>query len=125
MSEDRREGGGHDFVRPFIMTGGRTARNNLDLRFETLVRSRPETPVDRTMASEKARVLALARGPVSVAEIAAELKLVVGVVNVLIEDLVDTGHLEVFLDEPLDDVDADADDELDVLTRISDKIRSM
>jgi hypothetical protein len=121
VSDERREGGGHDFVRPFIMTGGRTAANHLDLRFETLVRSRPDTPVDPAMASEKVRVVRLATAPTSVAEIAAELKLVVGVVNVLIEDLVETGHVEVFLDE----VDVDDDDDLDVLNRISDKIRSL
>jgi Protein of unknown function (DUF742) len=66
------------------------------------------------------RVLRLAAMPTSVAEIAAELQLVVGVVNVLIEDLVESGHVEVFLDEVVDD-----DDDLDVLTRISDKIRSL
>ena len=120
MSGPGGAGGGHDFVRPFIMTGGRTARNHLDLRFETLVRSRPDTPVDATMPSERVRVLRLAALPTSVAEIAAELQLVVGVVNVLIEDLVESGHVEVFLDEVVDD-----DDDLDVLTRISDKIRSL
>jgi hypothetical protein len=123
VSDARPEGGGHDFVRPFIMTGGRTARNHLDLRFETLVRSRPEARVDATMPTEKARVVRLASGPISVAELAAELALVVGVVNVLIEDLVESGHLEVFLDELIDD--GDDDEELDVLTRISDKIRSL
>jgi Protein of unknown function (DUF742) len=122
VSDARPDGAGHDFVRPFIMTGGRTARNHLDLRFETLVRRLSEAQVDATMATEKVRILGLAAGPISVAELAAELALVVGVVNVLIEDLVDSGHLEVFLDDVVDDGD---DDDLDVLTRISDKIRSL
>jgi hypothetical protein len=121
VSGDRGAAGGHDFVRPFIMTGGRTARNHLDLRLETLVQRIPTTPVDGTLASEKVLVVGLSTKPISVAEIAAELNLVVGVVNVLIEDLVESGHVEVFLDE----VDIDSDEELDMLTRISDKIRSL
>ncbi len=112
---------GHDFVRPFIMTGGRTASRHLELRLETLVQSNPDVAVDATMASEKVHVVGLAATPISVAEIAAELNLVVGVVNVLIEDLVESGHVEVFLDTPV----ADSDDELDMLTRISNKIRSL
>lgn len=121
MSEDRGAAGGHDFVRPFIMTGGRTASRSLDLRFETLVQRIPDAVVLPSMASEKAMVVGLSTKPTSVAEIAAELNLVVGVVNVLIEDLVESGHVEVFLDQP----DAGADDELDMLTRITDKIRSL
>ncbi len=103
------------------MTGGRTASHKLELRLETLVQRNPDVPVGSTMASEKVLVVGLATKPISVAEIAAELNLVVGVVNVLIEDLVESGHVEVFLD----DVVADSDDELDMLTRISDKIRSL
>jgi hypothetical protein len=103
------------------MTGGRTASAKLDLRLETLVQRIPATPVDGTMASEKVLVVGLTTKPISVAEIAAELELVVGVVTVLIEDLVASGHVEVFLD----DAGADDDDELDMLTRISDKIRSL
>jgi hypothetical protein len=122
VSDDRGAAGGHDFVRPFIMTGGRTASAHLDLRFETLVQRNPDAGVDGTMASEKVHVIGLATKPISVAEIAAELNLVVGVVNVLIEDLVASGHVEVFLDDPATDED---DDELDMLTRISDKIRSL
>ena len=118
MSEESGGGSGHDFVRPFIMTGGRTARRHLDLRLETLVRAMPTKFANGAMPSEKAAVLELAVDPISVAEIAAELNLVVGVVTVLIEDLVDSGYAEVFLSEP-DDV------ELDMLTRITDKIRSL
>lgn len=104
------------------MTGGRTASAKLDLRFETLVQRNPDVPIDGTMASEKVLVVGLTTRPISVAEIAAELNLVVGVVNVLIEDLVESGHVEAFLD---DEAAADDDDELDMLTRISDKIRSL
>ncbi len=121
MSPKPSSPGGHDFVRPFIMTGGRTASTTLDLRLETLVQRNPDRQVGATMASEKVLVVGLTTRPISVAEIAAELHLVVGVVKILIEDLVDTGHVEVFLD----DGEIDEDDELDMLTRISNKIRSL
>jgi hypothetical protein len=104
------------------MTGGRTASAKLDLRFVTLVQRNPDVAIDGTMPSEKVLVVGLTTKPISVAEIAAELNLVVGVVNVLIEDLVESGHVEVFLD---DGAGFDDDDELDMLTRISDKIRSL
>ncbi|MCB0989205.1 MAG: DUF742 domain-containing protein [Microthrixaceae bacterium] len=117
--------GGHDFVRPFIMTGGRTASVRDDLRLETLVRRVPEAEVDGRMASEKMDLLRSCETPTSVAELGAELSLVVGVVKVLIEDLVESGHVEVFIDTVEPAEDNDFSDELDLLTRISDKIRSL
>lgn len=122
MSEDRTVGGGHDFVRPFIMTGGRTSRNNLGLQLETLVRSRPDATSGTALTSEQAHVVRAASSPVSVAELAAELDLVVGVVKVLIEDLVESGQVEVF---PVEQDFDDDEDELDMLNRISEKIRSL
>ena len=107
---------GHDFVRPFIMTGGRTATRG-DLQVETLVR-RAGAMTDAPLTSEQAAILERADAPVSVAELAAELELVVGVVAVLIADLLDAGLLQL----------ADAGThlhELDVLTRIANKMNSL
>ena len=120
MSTPGGGGGGHDFVRPFIMTGGRTRSHHLDLRIETLVRRIDGVPISATLASEKVDVVNACTTPTSVAEISASLHLVVGVVKVLIEDLVDSGHVEVFIDTE-NSLDAD----LDMLTRISNKIRSL
>jgi hypothetical protein len=108
---------GHDFVRPFIMTGGRTKPVRSDLRFETLVQ-RVDAPVPATTPSEQVALLRLSDEPISVAELAAALDLVIGVVNVLINDLLDAGLLEVFESDP-DDI------ELGMLNRIADKIRSL
>jgi hypothetical protein len=108
---------GHDFVRPFIMTGGRTTATRTDLRFETLV-ERVDAPVPATVPSEQVAILERADRPISVAELAAELGLVIGVVRVLINDLLDLDLLEVFGSEP-DDI------ELDMLSRIADKIRAL
>lgn len=115
-------GGGHDFVRPFIMTGGRTtaAARHTSLRMESLVERRTGSTVTPTMPSEQRSVLALCDRAISVAEISSELGIVVGVMQIIIGDLVDSGHLIVF-----DDAASGSDDELDILTRITDKIRSL
>jgi len=103
------------------MTGGRTVSRKLDMRLETLVRRIESKPVDATMPSEKVHVVTHCSRPMSVAEIAAELNLVVGVVKILVEDLVESGHVEVFVD----DAESTLDEDLDMLTRISNKIRSL
>lgn len=122
MSDTGGGAGGHDFVRPFIMTGGRTVSRKLDMRLETLVRRIDSMPIEATMPSEKVKLVQQCGGPTSVAELAAELNLVVGVVKILVEDLVDSGHVEVFADRADGEV---LDDDLDMLTRISAKIRSL
>jgi hypothetical protein len=108
---------GHDFVRPFIMTGGRTKATRTDLRFETLVQRRGAN-VPATVPSEQRGLLALCDAPVSVAELAAELDLVVGVASVLLNDLIEAGLVDVFESDP-DFI------ELDMLTAMADKIRSL
>jgi hypothetical protein len=108
---------GHDLVRPFIMTGGRTSTNRPDVRIETLVQ-RANHPVPRSLPFEQEDILRLSDEPISVAALAAELDLVLGVVTVLVNDLLDAGFLEV-LSSGSDHVD------LDMLNRIADKIRSL
>ena len=73
--------GGHDFVRPFIMTGGRTsaAAEHVSLRLESLVERRTGSTVTATMPSEQRSVLALCDRAISVAELSSELGIVVGV----------------------------------------------
>jgi hypothetical protein len=109
-------GAGHDFVRPFIMTGGRTEAGH-KLRLETLVQRGPG-PVPAHVPSEQRALLDYSEHPISVAELAAGLALVVGVVAVLIDDLLQEGLLELYETDP-DDL------ELEMLTRMADKIRSL
>ena len=108
---------GHDVVRPFIMTGGRTKAKRSDLRVETLVQCRV-TDVPATVPSEQRALLTLSADPTSVAELAAELGLIVGVVSVLLNDMIDSGLVEVF-ESDVDEID------LDMLTAMVDKIRSL
>jgi hypothetical protein len=108
--------GGHDLIRPFIMTGGRT-RAGGDVRLESLVQ-RMAGPVPVDVPSEQRELLARSTEPISVAELAAQLDLVVSVVAVLVDDLVGAGLVEVHQTDP-DDL------ELGMLTRMVDKIRSL
>ena len=111
------EASGHDVVRPFIMTGGRTKARRADLRVETLVQAR-SVGVSGKVPSEQRALLTHSTDAISVAELAAELDLVVGVVTVLLNDLIDAGLIEVFESDP-DTID------LDMLTAMVDKIRSL
>ncbi|MFF7475498.1 DUF742 domain-containing protein [Streptomyces sp. NPDC008092] len=81
-------------VRPYAMTRGRTtstAQHRLDLIAVVVTEPHVDDPDDdRTLSPEHVDIVELCRGaPQSVAELASELDLPVGVVRVLIGDLVD------------------------------------
>ncbi|MEC4020611.1 DUF742 domain-containing protein [Streptomyces sp. H27-D2] len=88
-------------VRPYAMTRGRTrsaAKEKLDLIAMVVAEDGPDLPgggigritVDQTLSPEHLDIVDLSRAlPQSVAELAAELDLPVGVVRVLIGDLLD------------------------------------
>ncbi|MEU8919986.1 DUF742 domain-containing protein [Kitasatospora sp. NPDC048545] len=89
-------------VRPYAVTRGRTGTGGrqldliavvvCDLPDPALAPAAPEPPA----GPEQARILALCRGtPLSVAELAAELDLPVGVVRVLLGDLLAAGLIRV------------------------------
>jgi hypothetical protein len=74
------------FVRPFIMTKGRTRPLHDGLRIETLVQARPAA-LSAPLQFEQRQIVELAQRPVSLAEIAADLGVPIGVARVLIADL--------------------------------------
>ncbi|GAA3862979.1 DUF742 domain-containing protein [Streptomyces lacrimifluminis] len=81
-------------VRPYAMTRGRTshsAQHRLDLIAVVVTEAHADDPeADRTLSPEHVDIVELCRdAPQSVAELAAELNLPIGVVRVLIGDLVD------------------------------------
>ncbi|MFF5261203.1 DUF742 domain-containing protein [Actinomadura viridis] len=83
-------------VRPFAVTGGRTWRRDdeLDLIAVVLTAEVP-MPDPATLGPEDERILELCIHPTSVAEVAVELALPVGVVRVLLGDLLERGLVEV------------------------------
>jgi hypothetical protein len=96
------------------MTGGRTRAAD-SLRIETLV----QTSADAGEAAfEAGRILQLCRTPHSIAEVAANLELPLGVARVLVGDLVAEDRLIVHHNDPVDI-------ELSVLTRMIDRVRSL
>ncbi|GLY64231.1 DUF742 domain-containing protein [Amycolatopsis taiwanensis] len=81
-------------VRPFAVTRGRAGRDlhNLDL-ITLVVAVRPASDV-ATLDREYGDILRMCQGrPMSVAEIAAQLNLLLAAVKVLISDLIESGHL--------------------------------
>lgn len=79
-------------VRPFAVTRGRarTDQHNLDM-LTLVVAVRSET---ESLQREYADIVRLCQGrPLSVAELAAHLNLLLAAVKVLISDLINSGHL--------------------------------
>jgi hypothetical protein len=117
MTDRRAAGGGHDFVRPFIMTGGRTRADRRDLRVETMLQATVDI-VPMGLHSEQEQVLRLCVEPQSVAEVAAKLQLVVGVVTVIASDLIAQELLDVHHTDPVEI-------ELDMLTKMIERVRAI
>jgi Na+/glutamate symporter len=109
--------GGHDVVRPFVMTGGRTRAERRDLRIETML-----TAVGGVgtagLSAEQVKLLKLCERPISIAEASAALGLVIGVTTILAADLVSGGRLEVHQTDPVEI-------ELDVLSRMIDAVKAL
>lgn len=108
---------GHDLVRPFIMTAGRTRTDRRDLRLETMLQSVSAAP-PFDLPSEQEELLALCREPQSIAEAASRLGLVVGVVQVIAGDLIASELIEVHQTDPVEI-------ELDMLTKMIERVRSI
>jgi hypothetical protein len=74
------------FVRPFMVTRGRTQPLHDGLKIETLVRAQPSA-LSAPLQFEQRQIVELAQRAVSLAEIAAILGVPIGVARVLIADL--------------------------------------
>ena len=89
-------------VRLYALTGGRahsSANRVLDLMTQVVAAAPPQD--DPSLGPEQVAVLALCRAaPRSVAEIAADCDLPLGVARVLLGDLLETGHIRVRLPLP-------------------------
>jgi hypothetical protein len=85
-----------DDIRPYLMTGGRTAAAGPQVAMETVValsRLARNGPIPR-QAFERARILRRCQQPCSVAELAARLDIPLGVASVLVTDLIAEGLLD-------------------------------
>ncbi|UBU18158.1 DUF742 domain-containing protein [Nonomuraea gerenzanensis] len=84
-------------VRPYTITGGRTATQRDDLTLITMVSAAAPAPPSRRelrkLQPEHHTLLDLCRRPLAVAELASALHLPVSLTKILIEDLIEAGHL--------------------------------
>lgn len=82
--------------RPYMVTGGRT-RQRTGLRFDLIdFVSRSWRPAGEAgFTPERRAILGLCQEPITVADLAAELRLPLGVVRIILDDLVHEGLIEV------------------------------
>ncbi|MEU4578637.1 DUF742 domain-containing protein [Nonomuraea sp. ATR24] len=80
-------------VRPYALIRGRTRSSGDNLDLIATVSAVGEPPAD--LGPEQALILRVARHPISVADVAVELDLPVGVVRVMLGDLRDHGLISV------------------------------
>ena len=83
-------------LRPYLMTGGRARPTDETLEIEAqIVTTETGYLAIGTLAYEQHDILRLCQTPLAIAEVAARLKLHLGVVRVLAGDLLLLGHLAV------------------------------
>ncbi len=110
------DAGTDDFVRPFIITGGRTRPLRDGLRVETLVRATPAA-LSAPLGFERRAIVELCQVPISVAEIATALSVPLGIARVLIADLVAENYASI--NEATDELP------LHIIERIRDGVRAL
>jgi hypothetical protein len=79
----------------YAVTGGRTRAGDHDLPIESVVTSAAQDDAAGDLQAEYRFILDLARTPVGLVEVAAELGVPIGVARVLVSDLAEAGHLVV------------------------------
>ena len=86
-------------VRPYALTGGRTEPADgevLDLIAIIVDSGQPAEPADRlALSPEHRRILKLCQQPATVADVASDTGLPVGVIRVLLADLIQQGRIRV------------------------------
>lgn len=91
-------------VRPYAVTGGRTEPADgevLDLIAVIMAARRPAEPTDQlALSPEHRRILNLCRHPATVADVASDTGLPVGVIRVLLADLIQQGRVKVLPGRP-------------------------
>ena len=110
-------------VRPYAVTGGRTEPADgevLDLIAVVVATGLPAAPAAERPSPEHRRILALCGQQITVADLAADTALPVGVVRVLIADLTMQGAVAVVRQQP-----TDQRSEKTVLQEILDGLRAL
>jgi Protein of unknown function (DUF742) len=106
-------------LRPFLLTAGRVAgQDSIAIETQVVTTESGRTAVEK-LGFERRDIVSLCGDPLSVAEIAAQLSLHLGVVRVLVGDLSADGHLSVYLPN------SDASTDVDTLLRVIRGLRAI
>lgn len=112
---------GDRVVPAYALTQGRTRATGEELPIEALVSAtRFALSREAGLQTEWQAIVVLARRPVSIAEIGAQLKVPIGVARVLVGDLAHAGYLHVSVPR----VNADGRPDRELLRRLLDGLRS-
>jgi hypothetical protein len=110
------EDGEDQFVRPFMLTGGRTRPLQDGLRIETLLHASPAA-LSAPLRFESRRIVELCQAPMSIADLAVALRVPLGVVRVIVADLVTEGYLRI--------EEQHGELPISVIERIRDRVRAL
>ena len=89
-------------LRPYLLTGGRTRPTAETLEIEAqVVTTRTGYVAISTLAYEQRDILRLCQTPLAIAEVAARLRLHLGVARILVGDMLVLGHLAIRRPEAL------------------------
>jgi hypothetical protein len=123
--DGRHRGGGRQgatveagFVRPYLLTGGRTAPTG-----ETLALDAPivaTATLEAGSTPEARKIVSICATPVPLAEVAARLRVPLGVARVLVADLAQSGVVQVHASDG-----ADTGTDVHLLERLLDGIRAL
>jgi hypothetical protein len=102
-------------IRPFLLTGGRTRPKESGLRVETLVQAVAGIRA-AGLRFEHRQIVELCANATSVAEIAASMRVPIGVARVLVSDLVADGSVTLLQREELS---------VQLIERIRDRVRAL
>jgi hypothetical protein len=102
-------------IRPFLLTGGRTRPVREGLAIETLLQARPGA-LTSLLRFEARQIVELCQQATSMAEVAASLRVPLGVARVLVSDLVADGSVTVVQRQELS---------VQLIERIRDRVRAL
>jgi hypothetical protein len=112
---DDQDGADDLVIRPFLLTGGRTRPVREGLAIETLIQARPGA-MSSSLRFEARQIVELCQQATSMAEVAAGLRVPLGVARVLVSDLVADGSVTVVQREELS---------VQLIERIRDRVRAL
>jgi hypothetical protein len=102
-------------IRPFLLTGGRTRASQEGLQVETLIQARPGA-LTPGLRFEARQIVEACQVPTSLAEVAARLRVPIGVARVLVSDLIAEGSVQMAQSAELS---------VQLLERIRDRVRAL